>query len=858
MRPPIHLPLSRRGLLLATALASTSASPAMSQQTQLPAFDTTVPHYSGPRVGEGSKHDGGLRPAVGVNLYQVSRGVGLAAAGTPAFGDGVKSDIRHHPNIAWWNDRYWVQYLPEGEAVLASSADGVDWNHTVAFANPGTIAGQRTNTHHRASFYVDEPTGKLLTSTFHGTRVGVNNAQGGFVRVVREVTGVDASGKATMGPVHGMLYNKGFETSTPFQPYTQAGDAGFRGAVDRMLDDKLFSQQFYEEHRDQGRRPQSGGGFADYGFVLGEGPTSNSPSDFEGKAFSYWTLPDGRIAGVWKGVTSGVTENGTDGWTASNIQRSDLVNDTRGRDQDGDLFERDRIFGWHGTAKIWGQKLEDGTYGVFGDYQGSEPDGRRFPLIVSTGSDGIEFDGTPLVIDGETPIMRYPNTAPTDNKDGGGAQYVRGIVEGNPRPDDATWLTYSSNKEDIWVARVPTGITGTVDGPVRDDFEGQAVGGLVEGWNTYSPTLSPVRVVDEGGNRMLRLADADPYDHAKATRVFEAAAQTEVSFRVRPKQAGFGELFIDVNDAAGNRPVQLAIRGDGTVRALDGPPPTIDLRVTPLRNHAASSQGTAGTATVSADGSAVTLTGNAWRYIPLDYQITANTVLAFDFESSERAELQGIGFDNDDDVNLQVGWKLAGTQDRTANLTWNYADYKTGTGPESFRIDAGNYFTGQTNRLVFVNDNDANPTRGNATFRNLMLFEDDGSSFTVLSNYRADEWLDVTLRLDADAGLYDVLLNGDEVATGLAFAAAVDSLERISFTTGDYRGEDMARQTVGELFEGIDDWVSTTLPGADTPVQRAAFDLDDFSAVVPEPGTGVIGAAAAGLLLGRGRSRTER
>ncbi len=840
--------------------------PSIAQST-----NTSVPHYTGSPVSEGSRHDGGLRPVVGVNLYQVTRGVGESTGGSPTFGDGVRSDIRHHPNIAFWNDRYWVQYLPASEAVLASSADGVDWQHATAFGDLGTIRGQDVATHHRASFYVDEPTGRMLTTTFYGTRQGPNNAQGGFVRAVREVTGVDAQGRPTLGQTYGLLYNDGFEEIDELDPFTTSNDADFVAAANRMLDDRLYSQQFYEEHRTEGRRPISSSGgsttFADYGFVIEQGAVTGG--NFDAKAFNYWTLPDGRIAAVWKGVV-GVTDDGAEGWTESNISRDDLVFDQRSRDsQTGELSITQ--LGWHGTAKVWGQALPDGAshaYALIGNFQSTEPDGRRWPLVISTSEDGIEFDGDALVIDGETPIQRYPDVSPQDHKDAGGAQYIRGIVEGNPRPTDATWLTYSSNKEDIWVARVPNAVTGQVTGPVVDDFQSQQVGGIVTDWNTYSPVLAPVRVVDEAGNHMLRLEDADPYDYARASRVFETATTGEVSFRVRPHQTSHGGLFIDVQNASGQRPVQLAFLPDGTLRALNGPPAqSLNFDTVNLASYhnQDGSGGDASSATISDGGRTVTLEGNAWKFLDFDYTITENTVLAFDFMSTREAELQGIGFDNNNSFELQTGFKLVGTQDGTEGIDdrW-FEDYNINSGWESYRIDVGNFFQGDVDRMVLFNDDDAGSgsdlsNYGNSSFRDIMVFEDDGSALTLLSNYSGDEWIDLTLRFDADSGTYDVLVNGELEAEGLAFAEAVDSLERVSFTTGEYRGEDMARRPIGEMV-GFGDfqWLETNLPGADTPVSPAVYDLDNFAAV-PEPASAaLLGLGALGLLKRRGSGSSEQ
>ena len=116
---------------------------------------------------------------------------------------------------------------------------------------------------------------------------------------------------------------------------------------------------------------------------------------------------------------------------------------------------------------MWAQRLPDGRYAMVGIYQSTEPDGRRFPLVVSASDDGVRFDSDVLAITTEVPIHRYPDAWPLDHKDSGNA-YVRGVVEHNPQPPgDHVWLADSSNKEDIWVARVPTDITGRVIGTQR-------------------------------------------------------------------------------------------------------------------------------------------------------------------------------------------------------------------------------------------------------------------------------------------------------------------------------------------------------------------------------------------------------
>ena len=139
----------------------------------------------------------------------------------------------------------------------------------------------------------------------------------------------------------------------------------------------------------------------------------------------------------------------------------------------------------------------------------------------------MNYDTYLLNVHGETPLMRLGG----GNKDGGGAQYIRGIIPGNGiPPDGAMWLTYSSNKEDIWVTRVPVPIKGTVDEDVDDDFEKMKPGGIVTDWNIYSGVWNPISVNADKTGKFLRLQDKDPYDYAKAVRVFPETPQAKISF----------------------------------------------------------------------------------------------------------------------------------------------------------------------------------------------------------------------------------------------------------------------------------------------------------------------------------------
>jgi len=112
---------------------------------------------------------------------------------------------------------------------------------------------------------------------------------------------------------------------------------------------------------------------------------------------------------------------------------------------------------------------------------------------------------------------------------------VRGIQEGNGIPKDSDlWVTYSNNKEDIWVSHIPV--------PVRLKATRHASGGFAQygsladmtDWNLYIPLLCPVRLAGDA----LTLADEDPYDYARAERLFPPTACLEASFDVTNDQVG--------------------------------------------------------------------------------------------------------------------------------------------------------------------------------------------------------------------------------------------------------------------------------------------------------------------------------
>ncbi|MEA5593843.1 hypothetical protein [Rivularia sp. UHCC 0363] len=126
---------------------------------------------------------------------------------------------------------------------------------------------------------------------------------------------------------------------------------------------------------------------------------------------------------------------------------------------------------------------------------------------------------------------------------------------------------------------------------------------------------------------------------------------------------------------------------------------------------------------ISADGKEFEVQGNSWKKLSHNYNITADTILEFEFQSTVKGEIQGIGFETDDkltNTDAKRLFQLSGTQ-----KGWGISDfeYQTNSGWQSYQIRVGDYFTGEFNYLTFANDHDVSNADAQSQFRNLRLYE---------------------------------------------------------------------------------------------------------------------------------------
>lgn len=152
-----------------------------------------------------------------------------------------------------------------------------------------------------------------------------------------------------------------------------------------------------------------------------------------------------------------------------------------------------------------------------------------------------------------------------------GPQYVRGILEGNGTPCDGNmWLSYSVNKEDIWVSKVNVPLKAKALNHVNDVFNDMESGKELNDWNIYSPVWAKVKISKQDAVRALRISDKDSMDYTKAERLFPASENVSVSFTISAAQKTHGTLNMELQDAKGSAAMRLTLDADGYLKYKDG------------------------------------------------------------------------------------------------------------------------------------------------------------------------------------------------------------------------------------------------------------------------------------------------
>ena len=96
-------------------------------------------------------------------------------------------------------------------------------------------------------------------------------------------------------------------------------------------------------------------------------------------------------------------------------------------------------------------------------------------------------------------------------------------------------------------------------------------GGIVKNWNIYSPVWCPVKIVKDpvSSGKSLRLSDKDPYDYARATRVFGNSDKKRITFELLV-ESNPQSFYFDINNHKGDRLLQASINNEGIIKFNDG------------------------------------------------------------------------------------------------------------------------------------------------------------------------------------------------------------------------------------------------------------------------------------------------
>ncbi|MEY3737779.1 MAG: hypothetical protein RL544_557 [Bacteroidota bacterium] len=486
--------------------------------------------YVGSTLSNIDYHHGQLSPAIGVHNIQTMRANRASAA--------VNNwTYNHAPMLAYWNHTFYLEYLSnpvgehqdKGRSLLQTSANGYHWSDPVVvfptyLVPDGFVKEGKKDTaknafavmHQRIGFYTST-SNRLFVLGYYGIVLGQKddpNDGNGIGRVIREV-----NKDGSFGNIYFLRYNHRFnESNTNYPFYTSSKDAGFVKACEEILNTPLLMQQMVEE--------------ADRDDVL-------IPLKKDFKAFNYYHLPNGHVVGLWKYALTSISKDEGKTWTYNPTRAPGFVN---------------------ANAKIWGQKTSDQKYATV--YNPSE---FRWPLAVSVSDDGLQYKNL-LLVNGEITSLRYGGAYKSY-----GPQYVRGIQEmdGTP-PDGNMWVTYSMNKEDIWVSKIPVPIVSVSTKEVNDHFEILDKVHALDAWNIYAPLLCNSSIENINNKNALVISDADPFDYAKVERVFPASSNKEISISITAGQQDFGNLEIELVNSKGLPCVRILLDSTGAITTKQG------------------------------------------------------------------------------------------------------------------------------------------------------------------------------------------------------------------------------------------------------------------------------------------------
>ncbi|MGB0716033.1 MAG: PKD domain-containing protein [Phycisphaerae bacterium] len=265
-----------------------------------------------------------------------------------------------------------------------------------------------------------------------------------------------------------------------------------------------------------------------------------------------------------------------------------------------------------------------------------------------------------------------------------------------------------------------------------------------------------------------------------------------------------------------------------TLRASASSANTIDFASGTITSYGGG-QDVNATVSVEDTGSTLHLTGNGWKDLDFPYTVTENTILEFDFKVTETGEIHGIGFDTDDGISQNRTFQLHGTQD------WGIGNYTADEVKEGewiqVRIPVGEFYTGDFDKLFFVNDHDGGLRNAETFFSNVRVFESDALPDNLTYSWTQTGGPAVTLNNDTTS---DLSFDTPDVDTQTTLTFQVE------VSDGDVTKTDIVEVTVNPLpepellaFAGPNQSVQenslVTLNGTANLGEAVAFQVDQLS-----------------------------
>ncbi len=295
--------------------------------------------------------------------------------------------------------------------------------------------------------------------------------------------------------------------------------------------------------------------------------------------------------------------------------------------------------------------------------------------------------------------------------------------------DDLDWTVNSNG-----TPSTGTGPTGAIDGNsyIYVEASGNGSGYPTKSAILNSPCLNFTSLTSPILSFQYHMVGSSVGTLSVEARTNNTGTWASVFTRTGEQGTDWNAAEIDLSTYAGSESVQLRLnavtgtswQGDITIDALSitngtvNPPPTCDtLDFNNFTITSFSNQDSAGDFSIVDGGAGLSMQNNTWKYIAMNYTVTANTVIEFDFSSTAQGEIHGVGFENDDTLSSTMYFKVYGTQNYGVT---NFDNYSSGT--TTYVIPVGNFYTGSMDRLVFINDNDAG-SGNNSIFSNVKIYE---------------------------------------------------------------------------------------------------------------------------------------